>query len=161
TYNATETRSYLQSIQLVGDCDSVGGIAEDGFSRDQAEQCAAIEHHPPTTYRYFGISQSSLNAAPRVVAVRGGYSPQAAPDFLAEFDGDGKADLVSGANGTTQYQCFQTQCQLDTSAELVNVATLGFYSFFGGQLYNCPCGPGTGTITGPSQGDGQHNFGPT
>jgi RHS repeat-associated protein len=61
TANATQTRSFLSQIQLVGDCDSVGGISEQnivsGTAQQQLASCAAGESMPATTFAYFGVPQ--------------------------------------------------------------------------------------------------------
>jgi RHS repeat-associated protein len=152
-YNNTQTRSYLQSIQMFGDCElsNPAGIPEATFNSTQAGQC---EPAPTTTYSYYGVSpltSGSPAPAPKVLATTPAYQPNMAADFLMDYNGDGVADLVSGLNGASQLDCYESQCTQNGTAETVNVLTGGLYGAFGGQLYNCPCGQGTGTIQGPDQ----------
>jgi hypothetical protein len=54
TTNKTQTRTFLRQIQLVGDCDSIGGISETGISPALLASCAQKEQVPATTYEYTG-----------------------------------------------------------------------------------------------------------
>jgi RHS repeat-associated protein len=108
--NRTQTRSYLQSIQLVGDCDSVGGISETSISPGQVAACRVQEAIPPTTYTYYGISPvpPDKNGAPppTILSETAAYSAADAVDFLADLNGDAVADLVTGNNGMAAvYAC--------------------------------------------------------
>jgi RHS repeat-associated protein len=117
-YNKTQTLSFLASVQLVGDCDSVGGISEAGLAPAAVSSCASAEHEPPTTYSYYGIGPRALD--PRSVAAAAGPPPtilaqtpafaQTAmpPQMLVDLNGDGVADLLNSNNGTSAAEeCFQ------------------------------------------------------
>ena len=157
TSNTTQTQSYLSSIQLVGDCDSVGAIPEAGFASFMVAGCAATEAFPPTTYTYFGIppagSAPSSAPAPTIVTEAPAYSAPAGADFLVDLNGDAIDDLVAGNNGAGAYdQCLAIDAQAQYGCWATNeplaIATGGLY----GQT--CTCQPPAPAITGPDQTPG-------
>jgi YD repeat-containing protein len=118
TWNNTQTRSFLYQIQLVGDCDSIGGIAEARLTASIVARCVAAEKYPPMMFNYYGISPpdpriaSEGGPAPVILREDGppvdglhfytyyieryGYDPV----FLVDFTGDGAAELLIQGGST-------------------------------------------------------------
>jgi hypothetical protein len=148
TTNLTQTRSFLQSIQLIGDCDSVGGIAEATLDLGRINSCKGKENMPPTTFTYYGIpGAASTPASPAIVAETNAYLVAAPPNFLADLNGDAVSDLVVGNFGYTPLMtCLASRsCSCDTGCMLESYLSLGF---FGGPTCSGPC---TNPVVGPTQ----------
>lgn len=153
TRNNTQTLNYLESIQLVGDCDSVGGISETNISPSSVASCASKESYPATTFSYYGIQPSSYQGAPAptVISETQAYSAPAAADFLVDLNGDAVDDLVAGVDGMKGVEsCLEAwngtnPCGITDGGKLLNALTVGFWA-----VNNCPC-PNGAPVTGPTQ----------
>ncbi len=151
TANATQTRTYLGSIKLVGDCDSVGGISEDGMSAAAVAACAAKEAYPPTTYGYYGVPlvPGGDSHAPQILSETPSYGTTAAADFLADLNGDAIADLVTGHTGMTGLnQCLDAWaagCRANTGDGILLTMSGGLFGSM-----SCPC-PNGAVVQGPDQ----------
>jgi RHS repeat-associated protein len=159
TPNATLTRSYLTSIQLVGDCDSIGGISEAAISASAVANCAQTEAFPATSFSYYGISAGGMNSAPTILSETEAYTPTAAADFLVDLNGDAIDDLVCGNNGagavTACLDQFESEgadqvCPMNTGDWIANALTFGLYD----PLRSCNCPTTNSKVTGPSQSAG-------
>lgn len=155
TTNNAQTRNYLRSVQLVGDCNSVGGIPESGISATLVASCKAKEAFPATTFTYYGIPSTpptTTAPAPTILSQSPAYTATGAADFLADLNGDAVDDLVSGTNGMDSVdQCLQqwesaNACSINTANELLWQFTLGLFG-----SGTCPC-PSGANVVGPDQG---------
>jgi RHS repeat-associated protein len=167
TPNRTETRTYLTSIQVVGDCDSVGGISESQMPGALAS-CAASEAFPPTTFTYYGIDANVdtdyAADGPNILSETAAYTPRAAAAFMADLNGDAIDDLVCGLNGAGAVtQCLDKYeqdglyklCPINGFEQALNAYTWGIYN--PKIPCNCPIGA---QVTGPAQDNG-HTFSTT
>jgi RHS repeat-associated protein len=160
TPNPTQTRTYLTSIQLVGDCDSVGGISESHMPGNIGT-CVLTENIPPTTFSYYGIGNVT-DPLPTILSETAAYAPTKGPaDFLADLNGDAIDDLVCGWNGAQAVtQClikYESEgidqlCPINEGQKFLTEMTFGFYS----AKANCKC-PAGSQVTGPAQ-DAGHTF---
>jgi hypothetical protein len=101
TSNATETRSYLTSIQEFGDCQSNGGVAENASglvrtasSTPQSLGCRAL---PATTYTYYGVSGPN-DVPPTLVrdpsSLQYSHFGPISGARMIDIDGDGIDELI-------------------------------------------------------------------
>ena len=122
TYNTSQTRSFLASVQLVGDCDVMGGVSEASLSAGSAglSACVANESLPPTTFAYSGISTSSgpvqvshspgsAGQPPTILATIPAYTIQPGVGSLVDLTGDGVADYF-GSPGPEGPSSITVEC---------------------------------------------------
>jgi RHS repeat-associated protein len=151
TTNLTQTRSFLRSIQLIGDCDSMGGISEATFAPPQVDACKSKELMPPTTFTYYGVPAAAFTpSSPAIVAETDAYTVPAPPDFLVDLNGDAISDLVTGNFGYTPLMACQASrsCSCNTGCMLEIYLSLGF---LGSPTCSAPC---TNPVVGPTQSPG-------
>ncbi len=115
-YNDTQTRAFLNTIKPVGDCLVAGGgaiVEQSGTVLASAvTSCGNKEGMPPMVYTYFGISNSTTipgtPPAPMLFSKTSAYGPAVTskPEpgrLLADLDGDGISELVTGNMGLGRY----------------------------------------------------------
>ena len=98
TFNATQTRDFLTSVVVVGDCmtETAGaGVGEDAnglVPTTSVQQCATL---PATTYQYFGISPVT-SAQPQILAKNTVPSSVSGHTIaLLDVTGDARADYLT------------------------------------------------------------------